>query len=187
VGPFAPGPTIAQLAYTLPYAGPNLTIEQKLPLRLAHVAVVAQTIGDLKLASPQISEQRTMPAQGNLYIAGRGGPVPAGNVLKFEFSGVPHHPTWPRNLTIGLALLILACGAWFAMQGGDRGAADAAERRQIEARRDHLFDELEALEARNREQGIDPERYAERRRELIAALEGVYLALDDEVEVSRAS
>jgi hypothetical protein len=187
VGPFAPGPTIAQLAYTMPYAGPTLTIEQKLPLALAHVAVVAQAIGDLKLASPQVSEQRTMPAQGNLYIAGRGGPVPAGNVLKFDFSGLPHHPTWPRNLAIGLALLILGCGAWFAIGGADRREAETAERRQIESERDRLFDELAALEARNREQAIDPERYAERRRELVAALEGVYLALDDDVAVSRAS
>jgi hypothetical protein len=128
-----------------------------------------------------------MPAQGNLYIAGRGGPVPAGNVLKFDFSGLPHHPTWPRNLAIGLALLILGCGAWFAIGGGDRREAEAAERRQIETERDRLFDELAALEARNREQAIDPERYAERRRELVAALEAVYLALDDDVAVSRAS
>ncbi len=186
-GPFAPGPTIVQLAYTMPYAGQSLVIEQRLPIALAHVAVVAQKIGDLQLASPQIAEQRTMPAQGNLYIAGRGGPVAAGSVLRFDFSGVPAHPTWPRDVAIGLALLVLAGGAWGAVRAGGARAADAAARRQLEARRDRLFDELAALDARDHGQDIDPERYAERRRELVAALEGIYVTLDEDVAVSRAS
>lgn len=186
-GPFAPGPTIVQLAYTMPYAGQSLVIEQRLPIALAHLAVVAQKIGDLQLASPQIAEQRTMPAQGNLYIAGRGGPVAAGSVLRFDFSGVPAHPTWPRDVAIGLALLVLAGGAWGAVRAGGARAADAAARRQLEARRDRLFDELAALDAGDHGQDIDPERYAERRRELVAALEGIYVTLDEDVAVSRAS
>jgi hypothetical protein len=186
-GPFAPGPTIVQLAYTMPYAGKSLVIEQRLPIALTHVAVVAQKIGDLQLASPQFAEQRTMPAQGNLYIAARGGAVAAGSVLRFDFSGMPAHSTWPRNAAIGLALFILAGGAWGALRAGSGRAAEAAERQRLEARRDGLFDELAALDARQHAQEIDPVLYAERRRELVAALEGIYIALDDEVAVSRAS
>jgi hypothetical protein len=186
-GPIAPGPMIVQLAYTMPLTGPEVLIEQPLPAPLAHVAVVAQKVGDMELASPQVSEQRTMPAQGNLYIAGRGGPVPAGEVLRFHFTGVPHHATWPRNLAIALAVLILAGGAWSALGSSESHRQQAAERRQLEARRDRLFDELATLETTQRERAMDPEHYAARRRELVSALEAVYAALDDEAALRKAS
>lgn len=187
VGPFAPGPTIVQLAYTMPITGPTLAVEQKLPLALSHLAVVAQKVGEMQLASPQIAEQRTMPAQGNLYIAGRGGLVPAGTPLQFNFSGLPHHALWPRNLAIALVVLILAGGVWAAARPGTARTAEAEQRRQLEADRDRLFDELTDLETRNRAQEIDPGKYAEQRRELVTALEGIYGALDDEVAMGRAS
>ena len=41
--------------------------------------------------------------------------------------------------------------------------------------------------ARFNEDGVDPEGYATRRRELIASLERVYAALDDETAFERAS
>ncbi|MGH9371527.1 MAG: hypothetical protein ACRD15_08365 [Vicinamibacterales bacterium] len=186
-GPFGPGPTLVQLAYTMPISGPGLVIEQVLPVTLGHLAVVAQKVGDMQLASPQVSEQRTMPAQGHLYIAGRGGPVQAGDVLRFTFSGMPHHSAWPRNLALAIAVLTLAAGAWAAIRPGAALNQQAEQRRQLEGTRDKLFEELAALETSNRSQAIDPERYAERRRELVVALERVYAALEDEVAIGRAS
>lgn len=186
-GPFAPGNTLVQVAYIAPFGAAELVIEQPLPIPLKHVAVVAQKVGNLQLSSPQMPEQQTMPANGNLYIAGRGGPVAAGSVLRFVFSGMPHHPVWPRNVALGLALLILAGGAWSAFRGAGAGTARDAQKRELEERRDRLFDELTALEASDRDGKADPEHYATRRRELVAALERVYAALDDEVAVSRAS
>ena len=186
-GPFAPGATLVQLAYTMPYTGPELVIEQKVPLALTHVAVVAQKIGQMRLASPQVSEQQDMPAQGNLYIAGRGGPVEAGQTMRFQFSGMPHEPRWPRAVAVGLAVLILGAGAWGAFRGRNPGDAEALQRKELEKRRDRLFDELAALELRYREEEVDPERYEERKRELVAALQRIYVALDDDVAVRRAS
>ena len=186
-GPFAPGGTVVQLAYTIPYGGSNLDIEQKLPIMLRHVAVVAQKVGDMRLTSPQIAEQRDMPAQGNIYIAGRGAAVAAGDTLRFSFSGMPHQSTWPRTLAIVVAVLVLATGAWSSLRAGAVKSPAAAQRQELESSRDRLFDELTALERRYREQGIDAARYAERRRELIAALERVYAALDDAAAVGRAS
>lgn len=186
-GPFPPGSTLVQAAYTVPYTGANLDIQQPLPLALGHLAVVAQKVGDMRLLSPQIAEQRDMPAQGNLYIAGRGGAVKAGETLQFNFSGMPHPATWPRTLAIGLALLVLGTGAWHAVRAGSRAAPEDARRQELEAGRDRLFEELTALELRYRDQAIDPERYHERRRELIVALERIYVALDDAAAVSQPS
>lgn len=186
-GPLPPGPSVVQLAYSMPFSGAELVIEQRLPVTLPHLAVVAQKVGDMQLASPQMAEQRTMPAQGNLYIAGRGGPVQAGETLRFQFSNMPHHPTWPRDLALALAVMIMAGGGWAAFRLGGARREQATEWRQLEARRDHLFEELTALELRHRDGSLDPARYAERRRELISALEEVYVALDDEVALDRAS
>jgi hypothetical protein len=186
-GPFAPGSTLVQVAYTMPISGPDLLIEQALPVNLAHVAVVAQKTGDMQLASPQVAEQRTMPAEGNLYIAGRGGAVRAGDVMRFRLSGMPHHSTWPRNLTLALVASILVAGAWAAVRPGAVLSRQADQRRQLEGSRDRLFDELTALETSHRDQAVDAERYTERRRELVLALERVYAALDDEAAVEGAS
>jgi len=185
-GPFAPGNTMVQVAYSAPFGPAQLVIEQPVPIELKHVAVVAQKVGEMQLTSPQVPEQQTMPANGNLYIAGRGGAVPAGTVLRFAFSGLPHYPAWPRNLALGLALLILAGGAWSGFRGARAGTRDG-ERRELEERRDRLFDELAALEESHREGTTDPVHYAARRRELVTALERVYAALDDEIAVGRAS
>ncbi len=186
-GPIPPGAMVVQLAYTMPLSGSELVIEQPLPATLTHVAVVAQKVGAMQLASPQIAEQRTMPAQGNLYIAGRGGPLQAGQVLRFHFTGLPHHPTWPRNLAIALAVVILAIGAWAAVLSIGPRRQHTAERRQLESERDRLFEELAALEMRHRAGEVDPERYAVRRREVVSALEALYAALDDDVALGKAS
>jgi hypothetical protein len=186
-GPFAPGSTLVQLAYTMPISGPDLLIEQTLPVTLAHVAVVAQKMGDMQLASAQVAEQRTMPAEGNLYIAGRGGAVKAGEVMRFRFSGMPHHPTWPRNVALALVASILAAGAWAAVRPGAALNGQVDQRKQLEGSRDRLFDELAALETSHRDQAVDAERYTERRRELVLALERVYAALDEEAAVGSAS
>jgi hypothetical protein len=186
-GPFAPGLTAVQVGYTMPVRGAELAIEQKLPLTLMHVAVVAQKVGDMRLSSPQVAEQRDMPAQGNIYIAGRGGVVQAGDTLRFTFTGMPHETTWPRTVALALALVILLGGGWSAL-GGDRSSSGKdAQRRQLEARRERLFEELTALEIRHREDTLDSSTYAARRRELIAALERVYAALDERGAVGRAS
>jgi hypothetical protein len=186
-GPFAPGNTLVQVAYTAPFDKAELVIDQPLPIPLTHLAVVAQKVGDVQLSSPQLRDQQTMPANGNLYIAGRGGAVPAGSVLQFAFAGLPHHRVWPRNMAIGLALLILAGGAWSAARTGEGRTARDSQRRGLEERRDRLFDELTALEASHRDGTADPQHYAVRRRELVSALESIYAALDDDVAVSRAS
>lgn len=186
-GPFPAGSTPVQVAYTMPFKGSELVIEQKLPAKLMHLAVVAQKVGDLQLSSPQMAEQRTMPARGNLYIAGRGGPVEAGETLRFSFSGLPHHATWPRDLAFGLAFVILAAGAWSSYRARSVGTAQSVQRRDLEARRERLFTDLTALELRHREQAIDSDAYAARRRDLVTALERVYIALDEDVAVGRAN
>lgn len=175
-GPFAPGATIVQFAYSMPYSGPRLTIEQKMPASLSRVIVLAQKGGEMRLDSPQMTEQREMAAEGHTYIVGQGPAVQAGTTLSFNFSNLPHAPLWPRNVALVLAVVILAVGAWASSRipklTMDRG------RERLEQRRERLFSELTVLEQQHRAGEVDPAHYAERRGELVAALERVYAEID---------
>jgi hypothetical protein len=166
-----------QFAYTMSYSGGNLTVEQKMPAGLSRLIVLAQKGGDMRLQSPQMTEQREMTAQGNIYIVGQGPGVAAGTTLSFHFSNLPHAPTWPRNVALGLAVAILIAGAWASRRASLPTAADRA-REKLESRREKLFGELTALEQQHRSGQIEPARYAERRAELVAALERVYAEID---------
>jgi hypothetical protein len=179
-GPFAPGTTLVQFAYGIPYSGSDLTIQQRLPAALSQFAVMAQKVGDMHLASPQMAEHRDMTADGQTYIVGQGPAVKAGEVVAFHFSRLPHHPAWPRTLALLLAGLVLAGGAWTSLRTGRPAARGQTRRQALQARRDRLFDELTALEVQHRGGTIEQGRYATRRRDLIAALEGVYAELDAE-------
>jgi hypothetical protein len=176
-GPFAPGTTLVQFAYAVPYSGPDVTIEQRMPAVLNQVTVMAQKVGEMRLSSPQIAQHREMSAQGETYIVGQGPGVRAGDVVSFSFTGLPHAPRWPRNAALAVATAILAVGAW-ASVGPRRKVTVQADRQALEKRRDRLFTELTAIERRHRAGDLDPSQHAVRRRELITELESVYAALD---------
>ena len=179
-GPFAPGSTLVQFGYALPITGASITVEQTLPVPLAQLSVMAQKSGDMQLHSPRIAEHRDMPLQGQTFIVAKGPAVPAGQSIALNFTGLPHQPQWPRNVALALALAILAAGLWGTMRTG-RPAGDETERaRRLESKRERLFAELTMLEAQYAAGSVDPERYATRRRELVAALERVYAEIDGE-------
>ena len=178
-GPFPPGSTVVQFAYSLRIAGASLTVELKLPLALNQVSVMAQKVGGMELHSTQIAEHRDMPLQGETFIVAKGPAMAAGQTVSFTLTGLPHHAVWPRNLALVLAVLILAAGVWGSTRSG-KSAPDDDRRRRLEAKRDRLFGELTSIEEQHRQQSIDPERYAARRAELVAALERLYAEMDGE-------
>src|SRR6476661_9247329 len=61
-GPFEPGHTFVQVAATLPAEGGSISIAQKLPANLSQLAVIVKKLGETTLKSPQLKEQREMPA-----------------------------------------------------------------------------------------------------------------------------
>jgi hypothetical protein len=171
-GPFPPGSTLVQFAYSMPYSGADLTIEQSMPIPLNRVIVLAQKMGETRLQSPNLAEQREMAAEGQNYIVGQGPAVAAGGPVTLNFSGLPHHAQWPRFVAIGLALVILAAGAWASFKRTP-AVVDKA-RTRLETKRDQLFAELTSIEEQHRDGRLDPQRYASKRQELVAALERVY-------------
>lgn len=173
-GPFAPGVTNVQFAYSMPYSAGDLTIEQAMPIPLRRVIVLAQKVGETHLASAQLSEQREMPAEGQMYIVGQGPGLPAGGRVSLAFTGLPHAPLWPRNVAIAVAVLILGAGWWLSRR---REPLSTAQER-LEKRRAQLFNDLAALEEQHRAGRVEPQKYAARRAELVTALERVYAEID---------
>ena len=187
-GPFAPGSTFVQVACEVPAASGDVAIEQRFPAALDHLAVVVKKLGGTTLRSPQLKEQRELPAEGEIFIAATGGAVAAGQPIELNVGGVPHHSAAPRRIALSLALVIALAGAWAAGRPAEDRTAVVAERKRLTSRRDKLFNELVRLEQDRRSGRVDDRRYSSRREEVVGALEQIYNALDgDELGVERAA
>jgi hypothetical protein len=176
--PFAPGSTFVQVACEVPAASGSVDIEQRFPAPLEQLAVVVKKTGDTTLRSPQIKEQRELPADGEMFIAATGGGVAAGQPLELSIAGVPHHSPAPRRVALTLVVVIAIAGVWAASGRVEDAPAKAAERKRLLARRDKLFNELVRLEQDHRSARVDERRYSMRRTEIVGALEQIYSALD---------
>ncbi len=181
-GPFPPGMTGVQAAYTLPYDGETVTITQRLPVALEQLSLVVQKATPaMHMSSAQVTSHGEMPADGKTYLVGSGPGIAAGNDLTFTITGLPHRATWPRWTALSLATIILVAGLWFAAsRGGDASTADA-RRKTLQGRRDRLFADLVRLEEQQRGGQVDERRYAARRQELVSQLERVYSELDQDM------
>jgi hypothetical protein len=182
-GPFAPGMTRVQVAYALPTPGGSAAIAQIFPVPLEHLAIIVKKVGDAKLESPLVTRQQEMPAAGEMYIAAAGDrQIAAGQPVALTISGLPHHSSAPRWIALGAAGVIVVIGV---LVGRRTKGADARgeERKRLIARREKLFQDLVRLEQdrrRGRMEGPRDSAYRARREELMASLEQVYGALDDD-------
>lgn len=179
-GPFAPGNTMVQFAYSMPLGSATIEIAQRMPAQLTQVSVIAQKIGGMQLSSPQVTERREMAADGQNYIVGQGGAVRAGDTVTLTLSGLPHRSSWPANVALFVSAVILLAGVW----GATRAAVTPKQtnrRAQLQARREKLFSELAALEEQRRKGTVDARVYANRREHLVTALEDLYAGLEREV------
>ena len=184
-GPFPPGSSLVNIGSEIPVSGGAIDLEQRFPAALSDFAVIVKKVGDTKVASPQITEQREVPAEGELFIAGAGAPVAAGQPLKLSLTGMPHHSTTPRVVALVMAVAILILGVWAGTRPRNDSASLAAERKRLIARREKLLSELVRIERDQRaNNSLDGGRYAARRDEILASLEHVYGALDADADTT---
>ncbi len=178
-GPFTPGITELQVAYSLRAGGGSVEIDQQFPADLEHLAVIVSKQGDAKLTSPNIARQQEMPADGKMYIAAAGDrAIAAGNPISLSISGLPHHSRAPVWIAFTVAGIIAIVGLVAMMRPVDQDQR-GSERKRLVARREKLFQELVRLEQDHRRGRLDAARYGERRESLLGALDQVYGALAD--------
>ena len=179
-GPFAPGKTSLQIAYTLPVRGSRVTIEQEMPAAVPQVAVAGETTGGVTMTSPQFAASRDMNADGRTFMVGNGPGLAAGGTLTLTFDNLPHHARWPRFAAFGVAVAIMVAG--LVVGFGRRGPVEPA-RTPAEAllqAREARFADLEALESRRAAGLVADAEYHEERARILAALEDVYAAIDEQ-------
>jgi len=180
LSPIPPGHTFVQVACALPATNGAVTIAQTFPAAIEVLAVVVKKVGDTTVISAQITDQREMPADGEMYIAATGGAVAAGQPIALAVAGFPYHSSTPRTVALVLAVVIVGIGVWGVGYAKDDPAGRTAEHKRLMARRDKLFNDLVRLENDRRSGRADTRRYDTRREEIVAALEHVYSVLDDD-------
>ncbi len=173
-GPFAPGRTMAQVAYALPITGARREIAVTLPIASMATNVIVRRLGDTHLVEPVLPQSREAQAEGRTYFTGTGPGLPAGGTMRLVLDGIPHHPTWPRYTALTLAGLIALAGLWVIF----RVPVDTATRlRTLEAQRSTLLARLQRLEQGSEPLGDD---LREERARLLRDLEGLYALIDAE-------
>ena len=157
----------------------TLEIAQTFPALMDHLSLIVKKVGDMKLASAQIDRQQEEAIQGTPVIIGAGSNLPAGHPITISLSGLAHHSNTPRRVTLAIAMIIILAGVWGFTRTSDSPTV-ASEHKRLIGRREKLLQELVRLEQDRRKGKVEPQRADSRRRELFAALEPIYAALDDE-------
>jgi hypothetical protein len=121
-GPFAPGPTVAQVAYELPYRGATARLEQVWPAQLQQLTLLVEQRGTIEIESPQITARNMVDSNGQPLIFASGPAIAAGQALTVNISGLPHHPTWPQWVAFALAMAVIGWGIWGAVTAPARRA-----------------------------------------------------------------
>ena len=173
-GPFASGTTSVQVAYRVAYDSSTVTLAQRFPVAFQQVTVGVQKVGTLSVASPQFAETRDVTTQdGKVFALGSGAALAAGTPLTVTLTNLPYHSHAPRIAALSLAGALLLFGVWLAARRGD-----VPDTRTLAERREQLFKELTQLELRRRDGGVSADRFATRRRRLMADLEQIYGEID---------
>ena len=134
----------------------------------------------MQLSSPQVREQQTMPANGKMYIAGRGGAVDANQIAHVHVhrDAASQHVAARRRARAGVPdsrRRRLVDDAWRWQAGRRRGIAGGSSKPGATGCSTSSPPWKRAAAGDHRSRAVRP-----RRRELVTALERVYAALDDE-------
>jgi hypothetical protein len=181
-GPFPPGKTIAQVGFSLPQAESTMTIRQTWPAALGQVFVGMEKIGNMQIASPQVTDVREMNSEGQQFIMATGPRLNAGDTLVLNLSNLPAHSQTPRTVALIATVAIFMIGLWFALSPAK---AHAAQDAQLNAKREKLLNEIVALERKRAQKPLSDSDEARRQR-ATTELERVIAELDSAFAPRRA-
>jgi hypothetical protein len=178
-GPFSAPMTPVQIAFRIDAPGDTLTLAQPFPLSFQMPIAAVQKVGDMRVSSPQIARSQEVPIEANTFIMGSGPPLPANTPLTLTITGLPHHSRTALWTALLLAGVIVATGIWLAWSPAASAAA-VSDRNRLQTECEQHLAALAALEQAHTDGGIEPARYEARRVALVAELERLYAALDDD-------
>jgi hypothetical protein len=169
-----------QFGFVMPYDGDSKEISQPMPTGIGLFTLIVEQIPGLEVTGPGIGAKEQRELGGVKYWVMPGQPIAPGGTLRLSVTGLPSLDHTGRVVAAVLTLGLLAAALVFGRRPRDGARrATASERVRLTARRETLFAELVAVEKQARAGAGN----AERRRELISKLEGVYqqlAALDEQ-------
>jgi hypothetical protein len=161
--------------FVLPYTGDTKEFEQPMPNGIGLTTIIMEQIPGMEITGPGVGPREARELNGKKYWVMPGSAVPAGGVLRFTVKGLPSIDHTGRNIAGALAIALLIAAVVFGRRpGGEAQRAAQTERDRLTARREVLFAELVAVERQARGGSATA---ADRRREVVAKLEGVYQQL----------
>ncbi len=172
-GPLPPGDTELQVMYVLAYQGDHVDLKQPTPIPFTEVNIVTEKIDGMAVEGQSVkTEQREL--QGKTLMLYRGSGTAAGGEILLTVTGLPHSNAIWRYLAGAVSVLLLICFGVYAASGPRVGAGN---REKLTERREHLLDELAALESRT--DGKDDPKRARKVDELKDRLAKLYKELDE--------
>jgi hypothetical protein len=161
--------------FVLPYRGDTKVFEQPMPNGIGLQTIIMEQIPGMEITGPGVGAREARELNGRKYWVMPGSAVPPGGKLTFTVTGLPSTDHTGRNISAALTLLLIGAAFFFGRRpvGEARRAADN-ERDRLTAKRENLFAELVAVERQARGGSTTA---PERRRDLVAKLEGVYQQL----------
>lgn len=177
-GPFSPGTTPIQLAFSLAPSGSTRTLSQVFPVAWLRPQVIVTQVGAVALSSPQLSSTSEMPGQTQPFLLGVGGALASGREFTVSLTGLPSRSHTGRYLALAIAVLVIGWGLFAAFSAGGP-SGDDARRAQLVERRDRLMADLVRVEEQFRSGTIDKARRTARHDDLVAQLERIYGELDE--------
>jgi hypothetical protein len=175
-GPIPPGITSVPLAFRIERWSARHTIEQRLPLPVAQLAIGVQRLEGLTVESPQVSSVREAALSGQAFLIATGPALAAGTPFQLTLVGLPYRSRTPLIVALVLAGLVGVAGVYLSVTRPSDAASK--RRRTLEARRSKGLAALAALDAERQRGAIGEAAYESRRVKLLADLERVYGELD---------
>jgi hypothetical protein len=170
-GQLPPGDTNLQIRFVLAYQGDRLEVRQAVIIPFTEVNFITERIDGLTVEGNG-TETQDREMSGRKLLVGHGPGVARGGEIALTMIGLPHSTAAWRLAAAALSLAILIGFGIYAAQGD---ASTLGTRRKLEQKRDHLLEELVALEAR----GGDDAKLKKKREELTDKLARLYRELDE--------
>jgi len=168
-GALPPGDTELQVQFVIAVKGEELELVQRTPIAFAETAIVTEKIDGFEIDGNNL-ERVERELQGRMVVLYRGPGSSAGGEIRLTLKGLPHGDTRWRMIAAVLTILVLLGFGAYAVQG-DGGISE--KRRALEQKREHLLDELVALEKKT-----EDEKRNKKRDDLKEKLAQLYRDLD---------
>src|SRR5262249_6821214 len=177
--PLPPGRTQLRFGFVLPVESADLAFSQMMPLAMDGVRMIVERTDKMSIDGATARQREERDHQGRkFFLVGSNEMQPPQVPIQLGLHGLPVESRRGAWAALGTSLAIALWGFVAARRPTRAASGAAAERKKLEARRERLLMELVLFEEARRAGRMEEARSAERREQLVAALERIYRELD---------